>query len=121
MSEGKIPDVRPGAADIDYDADMRAQNEEQRDTHEHLEAVDAANRRLRKRLGAHALDSARGWQRQVGLVTRSDYGPDGRWGVVATVFVWIPEAKEGDTRERFGVTWREAIADVVHAVLHDQP
>lgn len=121
MSERKTTDVSPGAAGIDYDADMRAQDEEQQDTHEHLQAVDAANRLLRRSLDAHVPDQARRWQRQVGLVTRSDYGPDGRWGVIATVFVWIPQAEEEDKRERFGVTWREAIAAVVYAVLNDEP
>jgi hypothetical protein len=122
MDERKTPDIRPGEADID--ADMRAQDEEQWDAHEHLLAVDAANRRLRKALRAHAGDRRRPWQRQVALVTRSGFGPGGRWGVLATVFVWLPQGGgDGveDVRERFGVTWREAIADVVHAVLHDEP
>jgi hypothetical protein len=73
---------------------------------------------LRRVLGMHAGNSAKPWQRQVGLYTRSDYEKSNRrqWGVVATVLFYEPGAGE-HRLEAWAPTWREAIELAVWAAI----
>lgn len=102
--------------------DMKAQNAERDDTHQHLHYVDVANRTLRRVMGAHPPNRAKAWQTQVALVTHSDHEPRARkprWGVIATVMIWQPE-EHGDpycAAKCWALTWREAIELAVAQTL----
>jgi hypothetical protein len=106
----------------------RFQSEDQADSAAHMACVGIANRLLQWILEASEPDPHKRDLTQVALVTRTGE-LDGKSGVFATVFIWIPaivvgdvveEAGETDKRERFAATWREAILDVVDAVLNDK-
>lgn len=100
--------------------DLVAQDEEQEDSRQHGLYIDVANRALRGALKAHTPNRAKAWQDQVALVTHSDYEPrvayEPRWGVIATVYFWSPEA--GESRlQKWAPHWREAIELAVAAAI----
>ena len=92
--------------------------DEQEDLRAHLDYVDLANRTLRVVLGMHPGNAKKPWQRQVGLITQSDWEPGetGRWGVKAIVFFYEPKAGE-HRLIRWAPHWRAAIELALAAAI----
>jgi len=100
---------------MNHDEEMRAIEQEQVDSEEHMQAVDTANRVVSALLKAVPPDGAKPWQRVACLFTAS--GEDkGVWGVWATVVYTDQKHGVEFIMKFFGATWREAIEGAVYAI-----